>query len=106
METVTRSSTKPAPRHFLDLDRVSALELRRILDQAVQWKATLDRSKPLAGKMLAMIFEKPSTRTRLSFEVAIKQLGGDAITITAGDSQISRGETVADTAKVLSRYVD
>jgi ornithine carbamoyltransferase len=106
METVTRSLTKAAPRHFLDLDRVSALELRRILDQAVQWKATLDRSKPLAGKMLALIFEKPSTRTRLSFEVAIKQLGGDAITLTASDTQISRGETVADTAKVLSRYVD
>jgi ornithine carbamoyltransferase len=106
METVTRTATKPAPRHFLDLDRVSALELRRILDQAVQWKATLDRSKPLAGKMLALIFEKPSTRTRLSFEVAIRQLGGDAITLTASDTQISRGETVADTAKVLSRYVD
>jgi ornithine carbamoyltransferase len=56
METVTRTATKPAPRHFLDLDRVSAIELRRILDQAVQWKATLDRSKPLAGKMLALIF--------------------------------------------------
>jgi ornithine carbamoyltransferase len=106
METVTRTATKPAPRHFLDLDRVSAIELRRILDQAVQWKATLDRSKPLAGKMLALIFEKPSTRTRLSFEVAIRQLGGDAITLTASDTQISRGETVADTAKVLSRYVD
>lgn len=106
MEIVTRTSTKPAPRHFLDLDRISALELRRILDQAVQWKVTLDRSKPLAGKMMAMIFEKPSTRTRLSFEVAMKQLGGDAITMTASDSQISRGETVADTARVLSRYVD
>jgi ornithine carbamoyltransferase len=106
MEIVTRSSTKAAPRHFLDLDRVSALELRRILDQAVQWKVTLDRSKPLVGKVLALIFEKPSTRTRLSFEVAMKQLGGDAITLTASDSQISRGETVADTAKVLSRYVD
>jgi ornithine carbamoyltransferase len=106
MEIVTITATKPAPRHFLDLDRVSAIELRRILDQAVQWKATLDRSKPLAGKIMAMIFEKPSTRTRLSFEVAMKQLGGDAITMTASDSQISRGETVADTARVLSRYVD
>ncbi len=106
MEIVTRSSTKAAPRHFLDLDRVSALELRRILDQAVQWKMTLDRAKPLAGKILAMVFEKPSTRTRLSFEVAITQLGGHAINMTSNDSQLSRGETVADTAKVLSRYVD
>src|SRR5579863_3511245 len=106
METVTKAATKAAPRHFLDLDRVSALELRRILDQAAQWKVTLDRSKPLAGKMLALIFEKPSTRTRLSFEVAMKQLGGDTITMTAADSQMSRGETVADTAKVLSRYVN
>lgn len=106
METVTKSPTKASPRHFLDLDRVSAVELRRILDQATQWKVTLDRSKPLAGKILAMIFEKPSTRTRLSFEVAMKHLGGDVITMTAAESQISRGETIADTAKVLSRYVD
>ena len=106
METVTKAATKASPRHFLDLDRVSAVELRRILDQAAQWKVTLDHSKPLAGKMLALIFEKPSTRTRLSFEVAMKQLGGDAITMTSSDSQLSRGETVGDTAKVLSRYVD
>jgi ornithine carbamoyltransferase len=106
METVTRAPIKAAPRHFLDLDRLSGVELRRILDQAAQWKTTGDRSTPLKGKILAMIFEKPSTRTRLSFEVAMKQLGGDVITMTASDSQMSRGETVADTAKVLSRYVD
>src|SRR5579872_6485805 len=107
METVTRRpSLKATPRHFLDLDRVSALELRRILDQAVQWKQADDRSKPLADKILAMVFEKPSTRTRLSFEVAMKQLGGDVVTMTASDTQLSRGETLADTAKVLSRYVD
>ncbi len=106
METVTKTPIKAAPRHFLDLDRLSGVELRRILDQAAQWKATGDRSTPLKGKILAMIFEKPSTRTRLSFEVAMKQLGGDVITMTASDSQISRGETIADTAKVLSRYVD
>jgi ornithine carbamoyltransferase len=106
METVTKTPIKAAPRHFLDLDRLSGVELRRILDQAAQWKATGDRSTPLKGKMLAMIFEKPSTRTRLSFEVAMKQLGGDVVTMTASDSQMSRGETVADTAKVLSRYVD
>lgn len=106
METVTRPSTKSVPRHFLDLDRIGAIELRRMLDQAAQWKVTLDRSKPLSDRILAMIFEKPSTRTRLSFEVAMKQLGGDVVTLTASDSQISRGETIADTAKVLSRYVD
>jgi ornithine carbamoyltransferase len=77
-----------------------------MLDQAMQWKVTRDRSKPLAGKILAMIFEKPSTRTRLSFEVAMKQLGGDVVTMTASDSQLSRGETIADTARTLSRYVD
>src|SRR5579872_4666628 len=107
METVTRRpSLMAAPRHFLDLDRVSAVELRRILDQAEQWKQADDRSKPLADKILAMVFEKPSTRTRLSFEVAMKQLGGEVITMTASDTQLSRGETLADTAKVLSRYVD
>lgn len=106
MDTVIKSATKAAPRHFLDLDRISGVELRRILDQAAQWKTTLDRSMPLKGKILAMIFEKPSTRTRLSFEVAMMQLGGDVITMSAAESQISRGETISDTAKVLSRYVD
>lgn len=94
------------PRHFLDLDRIDAAELRRILDRGVAYKRGLDRSRPLAGKMLAMIFEKPSTRTRLSFEVAMKQLGGDCVVMSASDSQLSRGETAADTARVLSRYVD
>jgi ornithine carbamoyltransferase len=106
MDAVTPAPVKTQPRHFLDLDRISAVELRRMIDQAAQWKATRDRSKPLTDKILAMIFEKPSTRTRLSFEVAMKQLGGDVIHMSAGDSQISRGETIADTAKVLSRYVD
>jgi ornithine carbamoyltransferase len=95
-----------APRHFLDLDRFDAAELRRILDRGFAYKRGLDRSRPLSGKVLAMIFEKPSTRTRLSFEVAMKQLGGDAVVMSANDSQLSRGETVADTARVLSRYVD
>ncbi|HEY1504165.1 MAG TPA: ornithine carbamoyltransferase [Stellaceae bacterium] len=107
MEAVTRPALVKAPlRHFLDLDQISAVELRRIVDQAAQWKQTGDRSKPLTGDILAMVFEKPSTRTRLSFEIAMKQLGGDVVTMTAGDTQLSRGETVADTAKVLSRYVD
>ncbi|HUK09728.1 MAG TPA: ornithine carbamoyltransferase [Stellaceae bacterium] len=97
-----------APRHFLDLDRLDGAELRRILDLGKNYKSRgrglADR--PLAGKTLAMIFEKPSTRTRISFEVAMKQLGGDAVIMSASDSQLSRGETVADTARVLSRYVD
>ena len=63
-------------------------------------------SRPLAGKTLALIFEKPSTRTRVSFEVAMRQLGGDAVVLSARDLQVGRGETVADTARVLSRYVD
>ena len=94
------------PRHFLDLDRVDAAELRRMLDHGFAYKRGVDRSQPLRGKMLAMIFEKPSTRTRLSFEVAMKQLGGDVVVMSNRDSQMSRGETPADTARVLSRYVD
>ena len=101
-----KNAPKNFPRHFLDLDRVDAAELRRILDHAKDFKAGRDKGKPVQGKMLAMIFEKPSTRTRLSFEVAMKQLGGDVVTLTAADSQLSRGETTADTARVLSRYVD
>ena len=97
-----------APRHFLDLDRLDSAELRRILDLGWVYKRN-GRGKgdrPLAGKTLAMIFEKPSTRTRISFEVAMKQLGGEVVIISAYDSQLSRGETMADTARVLSRYVD
>src|ERR1700758_4810634 len=94
------------PRHFLDLDRLDGAELRRMLDRGFAYKRGDDRTQPLRGKVLAMIFEKPSTRTRLSFEVAMKQLGGDVVVLTASDSQLSRGETAADTARVLSRYVD
>ncbi len=97
-----------APRHFLDLDRLDSAELRRILDLGWVYKRNgrSNGERPLAGKTLAMIFEKPSTRTRISFEVAMKQLGGDVVIISATDSQLSRGETMADTARVLSRYVD
>jgi len=97
-----------APRHFLDLDRLDAPELRRILDLGWGYKRNGrgNGERSLAGKTLAMIFEKPSTRTRISFEVAMKQLGGDVVIISANDSQLSRGETMADTARVLSRYVD
>ncbi|HZK89566.1 MAG TPA: ornithine carbamoyltransferase [Stellaceae bacterium] len=93
------------PRHFLDLDRFATPELKGILDLGIAYKnGRADR--PLAGKTLAMIFEKPSTRTRVSFEVAMRQLGGDTIILGTADSQLGRGETVADTARVLSRYVD
>ncbi|HLJ19894.1 MAG TPA: ornithine carbamoyltransferase [Stellaceae bacterium] len=97
-----------APRHFLDLDRLDSAELRRILDLGWVYKRNGrgNGERPLAGKTLAMIFEKPSTRTRISFEVAMKQLGGEVVIISASDSQLSRGETMADTARVLSRYVD
>ena len=97
------------PRHFLDLDVLESGTLRRILDLGAAFKAKnppggVDR--PLAGKTLAMIFEKPSTRTRVSFEVGIRQLGGEAVILTHHDTQLGRGETIADTARVLSRYCD
>jgi ornithine carbamoyltransferase len=97
----------PGPRHFLDLKHFSGPQLRAFLTEAARYKRTraTTRAKPLAGKTLAMIFEKPSTRTRLSFEVAMRELGGDAIVLSPRDMQIGRGETIADTAQVLSRYV-
>lgn len=96
-------------RHFLDLDRFDTETLRRILDLGAAYKRgdqPFGSHKPLAGRVLAMIFEKPSTRTRVSFETGMKQLGGDTIVLSKGDTQLGRGETVADTARVLSRYVD
>jgi len=94
-------------RHFLDLVEVPAADLRSMIDRARAIKTRRDASeRPLAGKTLAMIFERPSTRTRVSFEVAMRQLGGDAILLTAEEMQLGRGETLADTARVLSRYVD
>jgi len=93
------------PRHFLDLDQFDSTALRRILDLGFAYKNGR-RDLPLAGKTLAMIFEKPSTRTRVSFEVAMRHLGGDTIFLDAADTQLGRGETIADTARVLSRYVD
>src|SRR5271169_4271368 len=94
-------------RHFLDLIDIPAADLRRMIEVARAMKAKREHAdRPLAGKTLAMIFEKPSTRTRVSFEVAMRQLGGDTIFLNTVDSQLGRGETVADTARVLSRYVD
>jgi ornithine carbamoyltransferase len=96
-----------APRHFLDLRDFSGAELRALLESAAAFKrARRSGKKPLAGKTLAMIFEKPSTRTRVSFEVAVKELGGDAIVLSSRDMQLGRGETIADTAQVLSRFGD
>jgi ornithine carbamoyltransferase len=97
------------PRHFLDLDRLDSSLLRRILDRGRDYKqdrATGGHDQPLAGKTLAMIFEKPSTRTRVSFEVGMRDLGGHTIMLGTSDTQLGRGETIADTARVLSRYVD
>ena len=94
-------------RHFLDLVDVPAKDLRQIIEVARAMKAErLATDQPLAGKTLAMIFERPSTRTRVSFEVAMRQLGGDTILLTAEEMQLGRGETLADTARVLSRYID
>ena len=97
----------PAPRHFLDLRDFEPAVLRHMLDVAVGFKQARGvSSRPLAGRTLALIFEKNSTRTRVSFEVAMRQLGGDVVVLSSRDMQIGRGETVADTARVLSRYVD
>jgi ornithine carbamoyltransferase len=97
----------PRPRHFLDLDQFDGAALRHILDLGVAFKKRgRSGERPLAGRTLAMIFEKPSTRTRVSFEVAMYQLGGDVIMLDTASSQLGRGETIADTARVLSRYVD
>jgi ornithine carbamoyltransferase len=95
-------------RHFIDLTDIPKSELRGMLKAsgAMKAKAHASPAKPLAGRTLAMIFERPSTRTRVSFEVAMRQLGGDAIMLTAEEMQLGRGETIADTARVLSRYVD
>jgi len=97
-------------RNFTDLSTVSATDLRFILDDARARKHRLksggERERPLDGKVLAMIFEKPSTRTRVSFDVGMRQLGGETIMLTGTEMQLGRSETIADTAKVLSRYVD
>ena len=103
-------SQNPA-RHFLDLTELPAAELRHILSSAVAIKAARRRgepaaAKPLLGKTLAMIFDQPSTRTRVSFEVGMRELGGETIMLTGTEMQLGRGETIADTARVLSRYVD
>ena len=101
------TQTKSAgERHFLDLSAVSAADLRAMIDGARSAKTATETDRPLAGKMLAMIFEKPSTRTRVSFDVGMRQLGGETLFLSGTEMQLGRAETIADTAKVLSRYVD
>ena len=97
-----------APRHFLDISDLPAGTLRGILDDSRRRKADgRDPSEhPLEGRVLAMIFDKPSTRTRVSFDVAMRQLGGETVVLSGKEMQLGRGETLADTARVLSRYVD
>ena len=96
-------------RHFLDLADLSSQELRRMIELArdlKQRRRTARASAPLAGRTLAMIFERPSTRTRVSFDVAMYELGGHVVLLTGEEMQLKRGESIADTARVLSRYVD
>ena len=101
-------------RHFLDIAATATADLRAMLDCARAMKdaraglpkGTADADRPLAGRALAMIFEKPSTRTRVSFDMAMRQLGGESILLNGHETQLGRGETLADTARVLSRYVD
>lgn len=98
-------------RNFCDLSDFSGAELRLILNEASRIKARRQKGKlaeerPLTGKTLAMIFDKPSTRTRVSFDVGMRELGGETLMLTGTEMQLGRGETIADTARVLSRFVD
>ena len=92
-------------RHFLTGEELTSDELSGLLERAAELKADRQASRALAGRSVALIFEKPSTRTRISFEVGVNELGGDAVVLREGEMQLSRGESVRDTALVLSRYV-
>ena len=100
--------------HFLDISTTSEAELRAMINQARAMKdarhgkpkGTLDDEQPLAGRMIALIFEKPSTRTRVSFDVGARQMGGQTMILSGKEMQLGHGESIADTARVLSRYVD
>jgi len=118
----TPLGAKPPPQkterysmnHFLDINATPADELRGMIDHARQMKdarhglpkGTPDADQPLANHMVALIFEKPSTRTRVSFDVGVRQMGGQTMVLSGADMQLGHGETIADTARVLSRYVD
>lgn len=112
--SISRPPEAGAVRHFLNLADLGEGGLRRVLDHAHARKAArqgmpqgaIDSDAPLAGHVLASIFQKPSTRTRLSFDLAMRQLGGQAITLSAAELQLGRGETIHDTAKVFSGFVD
>ena len=98
-------------RHFLDLSDFSGTEIRHLLSVGQEIKAKRRRGekakeRPLEGKTLAMVFDKPSTRTRVSFDVGMRELGGETLMLTGKEMQLGRGESIADTARVLSRYVD
>ena len=101
-----------SPRHFIDLNQIDARVLRRVVDMAHEMKKAGKRvpkslrPKDIEDMVLVMIFEKPSTRTRVSFDVAMRQLGGQTIALNHTDTQLGRGEPISDTAKVLSRYAD
>lgn len=100
--------------HFLDINKTDASALRDIIDSAISMKqaragapkGTADADQPLDGRMVALIFEKPSTRTRVSFDVGVRQMGGQTMVLSGADMQLGHGETIADTARVMSRYVD
>ncbi|MGR3623862.1 ornithine carbamoyltransferase [Pseudophaeobacter sp.] len=100
--------------HFLDIHKTDPAALHGIIDQAKEMKQArqgrpkgmADDSQPLAGQMVALIFEKPSTRTRISFDVGVRQMGGQSMVLSGKDMQLGHGETIADTARVISRYVD
>lgn len=100
--------------HFLDIDKTSPAELSAMIRNARTMKdarngkpkGMLDAEQPLAGRMIALIFEKPSTRTRISFDVGARQMGGETMVLSGKDMQLGHGESIADTARVLSRYVD
>ena len=100
--------------HFLDIHKTDAADLRAMLDHALAMKRARtglpkgmpDALQPLAGRMVALIFEKPSTRTRVSFDVGVRQMGGQTMVLSGAEMQLGHGETIADTARVLSRYVD
>ena len=100
--------------HFLDINKTAPAALRTMIDHARAMKdaragrprGAADDDQPLAGHMVALIFEKPSTRTRVSFDVGVRQMGGQTMVLSGADMQLGHGETIADTARVLSRYVD
>ena len=101
-------------KHFLDIHKTDAADLRSMINSAQAMKTArlgrpkgeVDDAQPLAGRMVALIFEKPSTRTRVSFDVGVRQMGGQTMVLSGKEMQLGHGETIADTARVLSRYVD